>query len=179
MRLLSGLRRIAVRTSNSTHLSPRNTFSPLLLSSYPQLLAPSRLPLAPPKSFIAQKRISSVFDQSYIPFSHTSVGKALSRYTPRSGGGGGSAGGRGPRWSKWKRRIDSVPSNYILYGLIGSNVAVYLTWQYGWAMWNSPTYRNPALILWLRNNFVVSVRNIQSGRMYVLPCLILQCGLLR
>lgn len=55
-----------------------------------------------------------------------------------SSSGGGSGRGNGPGWfENLRRRIDRLPPMYVIYGIIGANVGIFLVWQYAQASWVS------------------------------------------
>jgi hypothetical protein len=55
-----------------------------------------------------------------------------------SSNGGGSGRGSGPGWfENLRRRIDRLPPMYVIYGIIGANVGIFLVWQYAQASWVS------------------------------------------
>ena len=53
-------------------------------------------------------------------------------------GRGGPGGGGGPGWfGNFRRRLDALNPMWVVYGLIGTNVAIFLVWQYAQASWVS------------------------------------------
>jgi hypothetical protein len=57
-------------------------------------------------------------------------------------GGSGGGGGRGRGWfDNFRRRLDALPPMYVVYGIIGTNVAIFLLWQYAQASWVSRAER--------------------------------------
>ncbi|RSH93830.1 hypothetical protein EHS25_006479 [Saitozyma podzolica] len=90
-------------------------------------------------------------------------------YFPKGSGygyGGDPRGGGGSWWSNFRRRIDRLPEIYVIYGLIGINVAVFLLWQYAVQSWQR--FRDPALYQWLTKNFILNENNIMAGRIWTL-----------
>lgn len=56
-----------------------------------------------------------------------------------SGSGSGGSGRGGPGWFETlRRRIDRLPPMYVIYGIIGANVGIFLVWQYAQASWVRP-----------------------------------------
>ncbi|KAI5480762.1 hypothetical protein MNV49_007168 [Pseudohyphozyma bogoriensis] len=101
------------------------------------------------------------------PFSTSSP--TLVRPTYYQGGGGQRYGGsRRPQspWESWRQRLDAVPNAYVLWTLLGVNIAVFFTWQYGTSVWQ--TFRDPSWLVFLNKNFTVSWANISSGRFWTL-----------
>ena len=47
------------------------------------------------------------------------------------GTGGGGMGPQNP-WQRFRARLDSIPSAYIFWGIIGLNGAIFLTWNYAY-----------------------------------------------
>ena len=53
-------------------------------------------------------------------------------------GRGGPGEGGGPGWfGNFRRRLDALNPMWVVYGLIGTNVAIFLVWQYAQASWVS------------------------------------------
>ena len=80
----------------------------------------------------------------------------------RSGYGGRGGGGQS-WWQNFRRRLDNLPPMYVVYGLIGINVAIYGLWQYAQTSWQR--FRDPSLYYWMSRNFIVSEANFAAGRM--------------
>ncbi|GAA5824716.1 hypothetical protein JCM3770_003079 [Rhodotorula araucariae] len=80
-------------------------------------------------------------------------------------GGRGSSYGR-RRDPNWRDRIDDIPAQYIVYGLIALNVAVYLAWSYGQQL--ALRFRDASWVRFLQRNFTVSWHNISQGRVWTL-----------
>ncbi|OXC86251.1 hypothetical protein C344_01428 [Cryptococcus neoformans AD1-7a] len=97
-----------------------------------------------------------------------------STYFPRGGrssGNGYGYGGGGPQgpwawFTRLRRRIDRIPTMTLVYGLIGINGAVFLLWQY--ALSSAQRFRDPSLLYFLRNNFILNEVNVFSGRIWTL-----------
>lgn len=91
-------------------------------------------------------------------------------------------------WTVWRTRFDRLTPGYVLYSLIGANVAVFglvrpfslvlvhddhagadvrTQWQLGWASATDPAVRDASLYRAMQRNFTLSVDNLKSGRMYV------------
>lgn len=78
--------------------------------------------------------------------------------------GRGGGGNGGSWWQNFRRRLDSLPPMYVVYGLIGVNVAIYGLWQYANTSWTR--FRDPSLYYWMSRNFIVSEANFAAGRLY-------------
>lgn len=103
--------------------------------------------------------------ESYFqrPLSKTRINQA-SGYGLGFGRGGGSGGGGGNSWFRnFRRRLDSLPPMFVVYGLIGLNVAIYGLWQYAHTSWSR--FRDPSLYYWMTRNFIVSEANFAAGRL--------------
>ncbi|KAK4054555.1 hypothetical protein OIV83_001049 [Microbotryomycetes sp. JL201] len=102
-------------------------------------------------------------------FTSSRLSGPRSYYYNRGSGGGGTGGRGSSSYSSFKHKIDRLPSNYILFGIIGLNVSVFLAWQYGKSL--LVQFRDPAWLKFLTDNFTVSWRNIQNGRLWtILTC---------
>ncbi|KAJ9121159.1 hypothetical protein QFC24_004833 [Naganishia onofrii] len=55
---------------------------------------------------------------------------------------------------------------FVVYGLIGLNVAIYGLWQYAHTSWSR--FRDPSLYYWMTRNFIVSEANFAAGRLHTL-----------
>ncbi|EGO27384.1 hypothetical protein SERLADRAFT_382112 [Serpula lacrymans var. lacrymans S7.9] len=99
---------------------------------------------------------------SILQFARTGIRNATHRDYHGSGSSYGRSPNRGPRFP-W---IESIPNSVIFYGIIGLNVGVFLTWQAATATWQQTG--DTSLIRFLRDNFVVEMRNISSGRIWTL-----------
>jgi hypothetical protein len=67
-----------------------------------------------------------------------------------SSSGGGSGRGSGPGWfENLRRRIDRLPPMYVIYGIIGANVGIFLVWQYAQASWVSTCTNQGYSVLWV------------------------------
>ncbi|KAI5450477.1 hypothetical protein NCC49_003098 [Naganishia albida] len=80
--------------------------------------------------------------------------------------GRGGGGNSGSWWQNFRRRLDSLPPMYVVYGLIGVNVAIYGLWQYANTSWTR--FRDPSLYYWMSRNFIVSEANFAAGRLHTL-----------
>ncbi|KAH9943094.1 uncharacterized protein BXZ73DRAFT_40535 [Epithele typhae] len=80
----------------------------------------------------------------------------------RIGGGGGDRGSGGPRFPG----LNSIPSNYIFYGIMALNGAVFVGWQMATAEWKS--LGDSSSYIRMRKNFTSSIYNLQQGRWYTL-----------
>lgn len=81
----------------------------------------------------------------------------------RSGFSRGGGGNGGSWWRNFRRRLDSLPPMYVVYGLIGINVGIYSLWQYAHTSWTR--FRDPSLYYWMTKNFIVSEANFAAGRL--------------
>ncbi|KAF8271790.1 hypothetical protein EI94DRAFT_1720027 [Lactarius quietus] len=69
--------------------------------------------------------------------------------------------GVGP-FQRFRRRFDNIPSDYLIFGILGVNGAVFAAWSYVQMFQDSP-YRPPNtkwLARWLQDNFINSYRNL-------------------
>ncbi|TNY19717.1 hypothetical protein DMC30DRAFT_399699 [Rhodotorula diobovata] len=96
-------------------------------------------------------------------FASSAVARGIRPYYGR--GGRGSSYGR-RRDPNWRDRIDAVPGQYLVYGLIAINVGVYLAWSYGNAL--ALRFRDASWVRFLQRNFTVSWQNISQGRVWTL-----------
>lgn len=55
---------------------------------------------------------------------------------------------------------------FIIYGLIGLNVGIFLLWQYAFQSWNR--FKDPTLYLFMQKNLVLNESNIMAGRIWTL-----------
>ncbi|KAI0723347.1 hypothetical protein C8Q76DRAFT_722547 [Earliella scabrosa] len=102
------------------------------------------------------------------------VSNRILRATHRSGinsrasrgtGGGYGGGSRGP-WDNFRDRINSIPQNAIFWGIIGLNGIVFATWNLAWVKYQSTG--DPSSYIWMRDHFISSLDNLNSGRWYTL-----------
>lgn len=143
--------------------TPRSLPAHLRLPATPPLHFSSNLPLRLHSSPTALPLSPSTplrdYFRSQRPFSSsTSRSGIRSYYGQQRGGGRGGSG--------WRRKIDGVPNEWILYGIIGTNVVVYGAWTYGGQL--ALKYRDPSWLRLLNDNFTSSLRNLKEGRMYVI-----------
>ncbi|KAI0080757.1 rhomboid-domain-containing protein [Panus rudis PR-1116 ss-1] len=78
---------------------------------------------------------------------------------------GGPPPPKGP-WHRFRSWIDSLPRGVILWGVLALNGAVFVAWHMAWS--NYKAGRDISLVLWMRDNFTVSMNNIKSGRIWTL-----------
>jgi hypothetical protein len=146
---LSGQRAFSAATSIPRHL-------PLAKRTFALGSAPARTslfagqPNQPMRSFSTSRLLS--LRESYFQ----RPVKSRSAYS--SGGGGGQSW-----WRNFRRRLDNLPPMYVVYGLIGINVAIYGLWQYAQTSWRR--FKDPSLYYWMSRNFIVSEANFAAGRM--------------
>ncbi|KAF8313488.1 rhomboid-domain-containing protein, partial [Clavulina sp. PMI_390] len=77
-------------------------------------------------------------------------------------GGSGRGTGGGPSW--WrnvKAYINALPSNVLVWTIIGLNGAVFLMWQY--ASSSLQNFRDPRMLQWMFKNFTTSWENLRQG----------------
>lgn len=98
-----------------------------------------------------------------LQFVRTRALNATHRDGLRFNRGSSSGWGRPPPRRDW---LDSLDSNVIFYGIIAINVGVYLVWQS--AISSYRVMGDPTLLMFLRNNFLVDIRNISAGRIWTL-----------
>ncbi|KAJ8595375.1 rhomboid-domain-containing protein [Rhizopogon salebrosus TDB-379] len=97
---------------------------------------------------------------SILQFARTQLRNATHRDVLRSGR---SSFRRPPRRPNW---LDSINGNVIFISIIAINAGVFLLWQGAKSTYQ--TTHDPTLLLFLYNNFLVSWRNISSGRVWTL-----------
>ncbi|KAH7887936.1 hypothetical protein F5I97DRAFT_927606 [Phlebopus sp. FC_14] len=95
---------------------------------------------------------------SIIQFVRTNIKNATHRDAFR----GGSSWGRPPR-RDW---LDSLDGRVIFYGIIAVNVGVFLVWQSAISTYR--TMGNPTLLAFMRDNFLVDMRNVSAGRIWTI-----------
>ncbi|KAL4076039.1 hypothetical protein J3A83DRAFT_4088443 [Scleroderma citrinum] len=98
-----------------------------------------------------------------LQFIRTRILNATHRDSFRYSRGSSSGWGRPPPRRDW---WDSLDSNVIFYGIIAVNVGVFLAWQS--AISSYRVMGDPNLLMFLRNNFLVDMRNISAGRFWTL-----------
>ncbi|KAA1466155.1 rhomboid-domain-containing protein [Dentipellis sp. KUC8613] len=111
-----------------------------------------------------------LFQPSIARFSQCEVLKATHRDVGRSrppsfGGRRPSYGSYGP-WRRFVNWLERIPQDYIFYGIIAVNAAVFASW--GYAHIRLTMRRNPDLYIWMRQHFTVSWQNVKNGRPYTL-----------
>ncbi|KAI3596780.1 serine protease family [Moniliophthora roreri] len=80
---------------------------------------------------------------------------------------GGRTRHRGSSGSGSRRSpLDNIPQNYVFYGIIGVNVAVFLAWQSAQA--EAKHKHNMGPLVSMFNNFTSSWRNLSEGRVWTL-----------
>ncbi|KAI0254298.1 hypothetical protein BJV78DRAFT_1152427 [Lactifluus subvellereus] len=88
---------------------------------------------------------------------------------PRRDSGWGWESPGGP-WQRLVQRFNSIPPNYLLFGILGVNGAVFAAWSYV-QMFQNVADRPPGvkrLTRWLQNNFTNSYENLHKGRFWTL-----------
>ncbi|GAA5937513.1 hypothetical protein JCM3775_001250 [Rhodotorula graminis] len=144
-----------------THLARRHSLATFTPSYRPATL------VRPSEPFLALRHAfrpaSAAPPSSQRTFSSSALLRGIRPYYGR--GGGGSSYGR-RRDPSWRDRIDAVPGQYLVYGLIAVNVGVYGAWQYGNEL--ALRFRDASWLKFLQRNFTVSWQNITSGRVWTL-----------
>ncbi|KAG7529012.1 hypothetical protein FFLO_05835 [Filobasidium floriforme] len=158
--------------SSSTTWSVSGPSSPLLSYANSTRLPNKRLSIGYLERYSTKSAGSKSILGQITAFS-TSTRQALREsYFRRPNGrsnssGGGSGRGSGPGWfENLRRRIDRLPPMYVIYGIIGANVGIFLVWQYAQASWTR--FRDPTLYRWMSQNFIVSEANLAAGRLHTL-----------
>ncbi|KAI0786346.1 hypothetical protein C8Q75DRAFT_808340 [Abortiporus biennis] len=95
-----------------------------------------------------------------------SVWRLRSKPSSSNWGGGSSPGGGGSPWKRFRQSMERIPSNYILYSIMGGNILVFGLWQF--ATMEVEVRKRSSWYIWMRNNFTVSMHNLQSGRIWTL-----------
>lgn len=70
----------------------------------------------------------------------------------------------------FRRRFDSIPPYYLMFGILGINGAVFAAWSYV-QIFQGTSYRPPSarwLARWLQDNFINSYENLHNGRFWTL-----------
>lgn len=147
---LSGQRSFFSATSVSRRLPLAQ--KPISLASSPARTLSVTRPSSQPLRLFTTSRMLSL-RESYF---QRPVTKSKSGYG--NGGGGGQSW-----WRNFRRRLDNLPPMYVVYGLIGINVAIYGLWQYAQTSWRR--FKDPSLYYWMSRNFIVSEANFAAGRM--------------
>ncbi|GAA5856724.1 hypothetical protein JCM8547_008809 [Rhodosporidiobolus lusitaniae] len=162
--------------------SSRALFTP---SFSPSLASPlSRTPSSPSpflhlrasfrrSSFLPSRPSSAPTLPGRRAFGTSSRREALRPYLGRGrgrggysyGGAGGPGGGPGG-WRTFKAKVDALPGIWVIGGLIATNVAVYLVWNYAQQL--AVRFRDSSLLRTMTRNFTVSWQNISNGRVWTL-----------
>ncbi|KAF8505516.1 hypothetical protein F5888DRAFT_1604493 [Russula emetica] len=71
------------------------------------------------------------------------------------------------RLRRFIRRFNSIPQNYILFGILGINGVVFAAWTYV-QMYGVPPPEVKWLARWLQDNFSNSYENLRRGRLWTL-----------
>lgn len=69
-------------------------------------------------------------------------------------------------WRQIGQRINNADPNRVLWTVIGTNITVYLSWQY--AIKNYTQFHDAGWLQFMADNFMVSVETIKSGRIWTL-----------
>ena len=73
-----------------------------------------------------------------------------------SSSGVGPGRGSGPGWfENLRRRIDRLPPMYVIYGIIGANVGIFLVWQYAQASWVSTCRKQGSRVFWAMRELIL------------------------
>ncbi|KAI0829477.1 hypothetical protein BC628DRAFT_1315061 [Trametes gibbosa] len=107
-------------------------------------------------------------EQSVWHFLSSRIAQATHRSGIRRGAplGGGYGGGGGGPWQRFRARINSIPNNYIFWGIIGLNGAVFATWNLAWVKYRSTG--DASSYIWMRKHFTASSDNMRAGRWWTL-----------
>ncbi|KAI0301799.1 hypothetical protein B0F90DRAFT_1816700 [Multifurca ochricompacta] len=73
-------------------------------------------------------------------------------------------------FQRFSRRFNNLPSNYLLFGILGINGIIFAAWSYVQVFHNT-AYRPPSvkwLTRWLQDNFINSYENLRNGRFWTL-----------
>lgn len=141
---------------SGTHLAPLPPHSPIL-NTLQRFLLNSRIS----RSDTAPSQKQQTFKTSPKPSPRPppSTASPFPRSRPSSGGSSGGGGGlllllrRNQTW-------------LIIGGLIVTNVAVFAAWQYATMSWTS--YNDPRPFIWMHNNFLAGMPNLEAGRWWTL-----------
>ncbi|KAF7313655.1 TKL/TKL-ccin protein kinase [Mycena chlorophos] len=80
--------------------------------------------------------------------------------------GRGSSSNRSSRGQSKSFSLDDIPTNTVFWSIIGINGAVFgLSW---WARQKLVVERDPTWMRWLQDNFYLSWKNLQAGRVWTL-----------
>ncbi|KAF7776387.1 hypothetical protein Agabi119p4_4780 [Agaricus bisporus var. burnettii] len=60
--------------------------------------------------------------------------------------------------------LDNIPHNYVFWGIIGANGAVFCLWQA--ARGRAQMEKDPSALVWMNQNFTNSVNNLKDGRLW-------------
>lgn len=161
----------------------RSIFSPRFFTSLPlqsarplsKLAFPRQGSPSPAKAVFSRSSFSTLVFSFRFPtrsslrsphraFSTSPRGLVRQTYFPR--GSGGSPPPKPGFFQTLRRRIDQIPTQTIIYALIGLNIAVFFLWQY--AISSYQRFRDPSLYQFLTRNFVLNENNIFSGRLWTL-----------
>ncbi|GAA6013831.1 hypothetical protein JCM10207_008207 [Rhodosporidiobolus poonsookiae] len=157
--------------SHSRSLNHWGTFTP---SYAPQPRSPSspspfthlRTAFHPRPSFPSSSSSSPARQQARTL--HTSpLARAIKPYLGRGRSSYDNRGyGRRPPGGGWRERIDRLPEGWILWGLLGINLAVFLVWNYATQL--ATRFRDASLWRAMQRNFTVSWQNLSQGRIWTL-----------
>ncbi|BGP16302.1 hypothetical protein JCM10213_006459 [Rhodosporidiobolus nylandii] len=135
----------------------RSSFRPSSSSSLSSASRPSFT--APPPAAARRGVHTSAVIRALRPY----MGRGRASYEQR---GWGSSGGGGRGGKSWKQRLDELPPVWIIGGLIGINVSVFLLWNY--AQQVAQRFRDASLFRTMTRNFTVSWQNLSQGRIWTL-----------
>ncbi|KAI0069030.1 rhomboid-domain-containing protein [Artomyces pyxidatus] len=111
-------------------------------------------------------RISSTISRLYaglVRFRPTGFVNATHRdLRPRASASSRFSQHPGGPWQRFTRGFDRIPSDFLFYGIILANGAVFASWQYATVRYHMQ--RTPDLIIWMQENFTTSWKNVSQGR---------------
>jgi hypothetical protein len=121
--------------SSSSRSHTSDTASPTALLSIGHLERHSLKSATPATSILGQ---IAAFSSSTRQALRESYFRRPNGRSSSSGSGPGGSGRGGPGWFQdLRRRIDRLPPMYVIYGIIGANIGIFLVWQYAQASWVS------------------------------------------
>ncbi|KAI0771890.1 hypothetical protein BD413DRAFT_475177 [Trametes elegans] len=111
---------------------------------------------------------SAIREQSVWHFGSSRHSQATHRDRTHSddrGGYGGRGGSRGP-WQLFIDRLNSIPSSYVFWGIVGVNSVVFAWWKVAQALYE--TNGDPSELRWLILHFQSSSEALRNGRWHTL-----------
>ncbi|TFY80270.1 hypothetical protein EWM64_g3740 [Hericium alpestre] len=166
---LAALPRSYARSFNHAHLLNRVAGRPLtgLSVSRARFAVPAVNRTALHTTCVPPLSSSGLFRSAIARFSRSEILKATHRDAPRrrpSGFGGGPSN-RGS-WQRFVRWLEGIPQDFLFYGIIAANGAVFLGWWYAQSLYERD--RDPSLLISMYKNFAVNWENVVNGRPWTL-----------